>query len=235
MVFYRSKNEVILTQGFWARKQRTKRTTGAHWFFLEIVWFMWFPLPKSWGWTDGCLWNTLSRPQNMETFEALNCLILCKDGWEMVSSPCGCQRLPGFKVGELVSDAFAQQPYCILQATKINYSTCDVEDLEFDRGVSMPSWALPAFLISQKKAHVDTQTSRCPRIPSWFPYSWAIFELGCRAGSFRPWWSRPATRVDPKAKWVLDCYRIIYRLYQIIHVDPLQDSTAAADHKDGFP
>lgn len=61
------------------------------------------------------------------------------------------QRLLGFKVGQLVSDAFAQQPYCSLQATKINYSTCDVEDLEFDRDVSMPSWALPAFLISQKK------------------------------------------------------------------------------------
>ena len=88
----------------------------------------------------------------------------------MVSSSCPCQRLPGFKVCELVqvnpSDAFAQ-PYCILQATKINYSTCDVEDLEFDRDVSMPSWAKhPRFLIPQKAVlhmflMLKMLTSRC--------------------------------------------------------------------------
>ena len=32
------------------------------------------------------------------------------------------------------------------EAVKINYSTCDIEELEFDRNISMPSWAfLPSF------------------------------------------------------------------------------------------
>ena len=32
----------------------------------------------------------------------------------------------------------------VFQAVKINYSTCDIEELDFDRAVSMPSWVGPA-------------------------------------------------------------------------------------------
>ena len=28
-----------------------------------------------------------------------------------------------------------------IKAVKINYSTCDIEELEFDRNIGMPNWA----------------------------------------------------------------------------------------------
>ena len=154
MVFYRSKNEVILTQGYSARELQTS-TVG-----LQCVRCCYVVV-------------TLLLHCYMD-MHRLRPIILRLDGWlpvkyfikarnkleTLVDTGSVCFALfPDMEESELQRDLAAQSimtqhiscdsmRFHVIEceAVKINYSTCDIEELEFDRNMSMPSWVfLPSF------------------------------------------------------------------------------------------
>ncbi|CAK9054707.1 2'-phosphotransferase [Durusdinium trenchii] len=95
-----------------------------------------------------------------------------------------------------------------IKAVKINYSTCDIEELEFDRGVSMPSWAAelapsgPGEAGSYMVKNLEALIANCRKRMA------EINELkACNILPFNPYFLKNSRKLISMAPFTLSCSR----------------------------